>query len=174
MKDINSKLESFENGKLIDIVKNYKQYGYDNDLRNIALGILGKRGINKEQLELSGNFENHTYESAKVIHKLFSRNSKIAFILYGIVLITNILVSVFAQNSELLASITLIINWISILLYLVFIIKSFMNQNEFYRELGKKDDSSSILIYVFLGLPFYIFTYFYFRNQMKEEMKMVK
>ncbi|WP_245662346.1 hypothetical protein, partial [Tenacibaculum soleae] len=89
MTNINSKLESFENGKLIDIVKNYKQYGYDNDLRNIAVGILEKRGINKEQLELTGNFENHSYESAKGIHKLFSWNSKIAFILYGIVLITN-------------------------------------------------------------------------------------
>ena len=174
MTNINSKLESFDNGKLIDIVKNYKQYGYDNDLRNIALGILEKRGINKEQLELSGNFENHSYESAKGIQKLFSRNSKIAFILYGIVLISNILVSVFSRNSELLASIVLIINWISILLYFVFLIKSFINQNEFYRELGKKNDSISILIYIFLGLPFYIFTYFYFRNKMKDEMKMIK
>jgi|TARA_B110000908_G_scaffold151739_1_gene186757 hypothetical protein len=174
MTNINSKLESFENGKLIDIVKNYKQYGYDNDLRNIAVGILEQRGINKEQLELSGNFENHSYESAKGIHKLFSRNSKIAFILYGIVLITNILVSVFARNSELLASIILIINWISIILYFVFLVKSFMNQNDFYKEIGKKNDSSSILIYVFLGLPFYIFTYFYFRNQMNDELKMVK
>lgn len=174
MTNINSKLESFENGKLIDIVKNYKQYGYDNDLRNIAIGILEKRGINKEQLELSGNFENCSYKSAKEIHKLFSRNSKIAFILYGIVLITNILVSVFARNSELLESITLVINWISILLYFVFLIKSFMNQNEFYRAIGKKNDSSSILIYAFLGLPFYIFTYFYFRNKMNDELKMVK
>lgn len=174
MKNINSKLESFENGKLIDIVKNYKQYGYDNDLRNIAIGILEKRGINKEQLELSGNFENYSYKSAKAIHKLFSRNSKIAFILYGIVLITNILVSVFARNSELLESITLVINWISILLYFVFLIKSFLNQNEFYRAIGKKNDSNSILIYAFLGLPFYIFTYFYFRNQMNDELKMVK
>ena len=171
---INSKLESFENGKLIDIVKNYKQYGYDNDLRNFALGILEKRGINKEQLELSGNFENYSYKSAIGIHKSFSRNSKIAFILYGIVLITNILVVVFEQNSEILSSITLIINWISLLLYFIFLIKSFINQNEFYRKIRKKNDSSNILIFVFLGLPFYIFTYFYFRNQMNEELKMVK
>tara|TARA_B100000809_G_scaffold261328_1_gene310001 strand:+ start:85 stop:609 length:525 start_codon:yes stop_codon:yes gene_type:complete len=174
MTNIDTKLESFDNGKLIDIVKNYKQYGYDNDLRSIALGILEKRGINKDQLELSGNFENHSYESAKGKYKLFSRNSKIAFILYGIVLISNILVSVFARNSELLASIILIINWISIILYFVFLIKSFINQNDFYKEIGKKNDSNNILIYVFLGLPFYVFTYFYFRNQMNEELKMIK
>ncbi|MBL4604928.1 MAG: hypothetical protein JKY02_04490, partial [Flavobacteriaceae bacterium] len=54
MTDINSKLESFDNEKLIDIVKNYQQYGYDNDLRNIAIRILEKRGIDKEQLKLSG------------------------------------------------------------------------------------------------------------------------
>jgi len=174
MTDINSKLESFDNGKLIDIVKNYKQYGYDNDLRNIAIGILGKRGIDKEQLKLSGNFENHSYESAKGIHKSFSRNSKITFILYGIVLISNILVSVLARNSEILASIILIINWIALISYFVFLIKSFMNQSEFYKAIGKENDSSGILIYVFLGLPFYVLTYFYFRNQMNDEMKMIK
>jgi len=174
MTDINSKLESFNNGKLIDVVKNYKQYGYDNDLRNIAIGILEKRGINKEQLKLTGNFENHSYESAEGIQKSYSRNSKIAFIFYGIVLISSILVSVFARNSEILASIILIINWIALISYFVFLIKSFMNQSEFYKTIGKENDSSGILIYLLLGLPFYIFTYFYFRNQMNDEMKMIK
>jgi hypothetical protein len=174
MTDINSKLESFHNEKLIDIVKNYQQYGYDDDLRNITIGILEKRGIDKEQLKLSGNFENHSYESAKRIHKSFNLNSKITFILYGIVLISNILVSIFNQNSEILASIILIINWIALISYFVFLIKSFINQNEFYKAIGKENNSNSILIYIFLGLPFYIFTYFYFRNQMNDEMKMIK
>jgi len=174
MTDINSKLESFDNGKLIDVVKNYRQYGYDDKLRNIAIEILDKRGINKEELKLTGNLKNETYESAKRIHKSYQRNSKIAFILYGIVLISNIFVSVFARNSEILASIILIINWIALISYLVFIIKSFMNQNEFYKATGKENNSSSILIYIFLGLPFYMFTYFYFRNQMNDEMKLIK
>lgn len=174
MTDINSKLESFDKEKLIDVVKNYKQYGYDNDLRNIAIDILEKRGIDKQELKLTGNFENHSYESAEGIHKSFSRNSKIAFILYVIVLVSNILLSVFALSSEILASIILIINWIALISYFVFLIKSFMNQSEFYKVIGKENDSSGVLIYVFLGVPFYIFTYFFFRNQMNDEMKMIK
>jgi len=174
MADINSKLEAFDNRKLIDIVKNYKQYGYDNNLRNIALGILEKRGIDKEHLKLSGNYENHSHKFAKEIHTTFSRNSKIAFILYGIVLISNILTSFFIRNSEILASIMLIINWIALISYFVFLIKSFMNQNDFYKAIGKENDSSGIIIYIFAGLPFYIFTYFYFRGQMNDEIKMIK
>jgi len=174
MTDIYSKLDSFDNGKLIDVVKNYKQYGYDNELRNIAIEILEKRGINKEQLKLTGNFENAAYESAKGIHSSFSRNSKIAFVLYGIVLISNILVSVFARNSEELALIILILNWIALISYIVFIIKSFINQNDFYAAIGKYNDSSSVLIYFFIGMSFYIFAYFYFKNQMNDEMKLIK
>ena len=174
MTNITFKLESFENEKLIDIVKNYKQYGYDNDLRSIALGVLEKRGITKEQLKLSGNFENHSYETAIGIHKSFNRNSKIAFILYGIFLLTNIFVSAFLYKSEKFTTLILILNWTAILLYLVFLGKSFFNQNEFYKEVGKKNDSTNILIYIFLGLPLYFLTFFYFRNQMKEELKKIK
>ena len=34
------KLEHLDTGKLIDIVKNYKQYKYDDDLRNEVIGPL--------------------------------------------------------------------------------------------------------------------------------------
>ncbi len=173
MTDINTKLESFDNTKLIDIVKNYKQYGYDEGLRNIAIEILDKRGIDKEHLKLSGNFENQSYESAQRMYKSFSLNSKLAFILYIIALISNILILTLSGNSSVLTSTILIINWTALIAYFIFLIQSFMNQNRFYKIIGKESDSNGILIYVFLGLPFYIFTYFYFRNQMNEEMKTI-
>ena len=37
-------LNKFDNDKLIDVVKNYKRYGYDDELRDYAINLLGERG----------------------------------------------------------------------------------------------------------------------------------
>lgn len=39
-------LNKFDNDKLIDVVKNYKRYGYDDELRDYAINLLGERGWN--------------------------------------------------------------------------------------------------------------------------------
>ena len=36
-------LNKFDNDKLIDVVKNYKRYGYDDELRDYAINLLGER-----------------------------------------------------------------------------------------------------------------------------------
>ena len=33
-------LNKFDNDKLIDVVKNYKRYGYDDELRDYAINLL--------------------------------------------------------------------------------------------------------------------------------------
>ena len=35
-------LKRFDNDKLIDVVKNYKRYGYDDEIRDYAIRLLGK------------------------------------------------------------------------------------------------------------------------------------
>ena len=58
MSDKIEKLKSLDNDKLIDVVKNYRQYGYSNELRTAAIEILDSRGIDQEKLKLTGNFDN--------------------------------------------------------------------------------------------------------------------
>ena len=58
MTNIFEKLNKYDNQKLTDIVKNYKQYNYDIEIRNTAIEILRERGISEEDLKLSGNYEN--------------------------------------------------------------------------------------------------------------------
>ena len=36
-------INKFDNDKLIDVVKNYKRYGYDDELRDYAINLLGER-----------------------------------------------------------------------------------------------------------------------------------
>ena len=174
MMDKIEKLKKLDTNKLIDVVKNYRQYGYDENLRASAFSILEDRGITKEDLQLTGNLENRTYDLADDLYKSFSQNSKIAFILYGILLLTNILIPILSRDSDTLGLITLIINIGSLIFYFIFLIKSFLNQNQFYKAIGKDYGTEGVLLYLFIGMPFYIIMYFYFRNQMKEKMKEVK
>lgn len=174
MTDITEKLNKLDNNKLIDVVKNYRQYGYNDELRAKAISILNERGITKEQLQLTGNFENKTYDFAQELFRSFIRNSKYAFIFYVLLLVTNILVPIIFSNSESLGVFVLVLNWGSLIGYLIFLIKSFINQNQFYKATNQVYGTEGVLLYLFLGMPFYFFMYFYFRNQMKEKMNDIK
>ncbi|CAA0170550.1 conserved membrane hypothetical protein [Tenacibaculum maritimum] len=168
------RLNKLEDSKLIDVVKNYRQYGYDDELRATAISILNDRGITKEQLQLTGDFDNKTYDYAQELYNSFGKNSKIAFILYGVLLLTNILVPIIASDSESLGLFTLVLNWGALIGYFIFLIKSFMNQSQFYNAINKDYGTEGALLYLFLGMPFYVFMYFYFRNQMKDKMNEIK
>ena len=125
MANYSERLKNLDNKKLIDVVKNYRQYGYDENLRASAISILDARGITKEQLELTGNFDNKAYDYANQLYNSFSKNSKIAFILFLIILSTNIVIPILAVNSETLSILVLIANWVVLFGYFIFLIKSF-------------------------------------------------
>lgn len=168
------RLLKLDNDKLIDVVKNYRQYGYDAQLRETAISILGNRGISKEQLQITGNFENKTYDYAKDLYGLFLKNSKFTFVLYMILFVSRILIQILPNDYVQLAWTLLIVTVLSFILYFVFLIMSFMNQNQFYKAIGQEFGTEGALLYLFLGMPFYMFMYFYFRNQMKDNMKEIK
>lgn len=158
----------------MDVVKNYRQYGYNNAMRDSAISLLNSRGITSEQLQLTGNFQNRTYDYAQILFNSFNRNSKIAFTLFIITLSFNILTPILSQKSESIATVILLVSLISLIGYFVFLIKSFFNQNRFYKTINQDYGTEGALIYLFLGMPFYIFMYFYFKNQMKQRMTEIK
>ena len=174
MTDYSERLKNLDDKKLMDVVKNYRQYGYDDNMRTTAISILNSRGIKNEQLQLTGNFENKTYDYAQKLFDAFNRNSKIAFILFLITLLTNILTPILSQSSQNIATIALLVSFISLIGYFAFLIKSFFNQNQFYKTINQDYGTEGALMYLFLGMPFYVFMYFYFKKQMIEKMKEIK
>lgn len=121
--------------------------------------------------------ENEPYNYTNELYKSFLKNSKIAFVLY----ITLFIVNIFIQNIEInientalsgvIELLFIILVLVILILYFVFIIKSFLNEKQFYKEIDKNTGITGVLFYFLLGMPFYIFMYFYFRNQMKKIMK---
>ena len=168
---IKERLAKFDSGKLIDIVKNYRQYGYSDDLRAYAIELLEQHGISKDDLRLTGNLENTTYNHAKDIFSSYHRNSLIAFVAYCFAL--------FIKGSSAFhlitpGSSTSLVFIILIVVFLTFLIRSFLNQNDFYKLTGGDFGSEGVLIYLVLGMPFYIIMYFRFQKQMKEKMSLIR
>lgn len=174
MTDKYESLLKLDKDKLIDIVKNFRQYGYDDQLRENAINVLADRGISKEQLQITGNIENKTYTYSNDLFASFLKNSKIAFVLYTVLFISRILMLVLPQDKVGLAWVLLTVIALSLLLYFVFLFKSFMNQNLFYKTIGQDYGTEGVMLYLLLGMPFYMFMFFYFRNQMKDKMKEIK
>ena len=54
MMDQLERIKTLSNDKLIDVVKNYRQYGYSDELRNVALEELQERGIDREEPSCRG------------------------------------------------------------------------------------------------------------------------
>ncbi len=172
--ELNERLIKLDNSKLTDVVKNYKQYGYDESIRRTALDILKSRGIEEDDLKLTGNFNNYSYERAIEIAGSYTKNSRTTFLLYLTTIITRFFLTSITSNSESLGWTFLIITILSFTLYFVFLILSALNHVKFYKTIGKELGTGDIIMYVIVGMPFYIFLYFYYKKQMKEEMKLIK
>lgn len=174
MINISERLISMEDHKLIDVVKNYRQYGYNNELRNEALKILKSRGIDEFELKLKGDFRNSTYDHALVYYQDFERNSKIAFGLYLYFIFGNIMLSILLPDGENFDFFISIVSILALIGYLIFMLLSFINQSNFYKTIRKSYGAEGALIYFLIGMPFYIFMYFYFRKQMKEQLNLIQ
>ena len=173
MMDQLERIKTLSNDKLIDVVKNYRQYGYSDELRNVALEELQERGIDREELQLLGNLENHTYNRAESLFQSFTKNSKIAFVLYLLILINLVMIPVLSIQSITMGFAGAMINWVLLFSYVIFMVMSFMNQINFYRAIGKEYGVDGAIVFFVAGMPLYAVLYFYFRRQMKEQMSMI-
>lgn len=173
MMEINEKLKTFDDNKLIDIVKNYRQYGYGDDIRNTAISILESRGIDLDVLKLRGEFTNSKYDDAKQEFDSFESSSKVAFVFYGLMIIL-MLVGSLAKGNESIQLISVILFWISLVVFIIFLIKSFVNQSKYYELIGKKESQLNAGLYFSVGIVIYFVMFFVFRKQMREEMNEIR
>lgn len=169
--DYINRLKDLENKQLMDVVKNYKQYGYDQEMRDEALSILEERGVSQEHLRLTGNLENTDYNHATDLYASFVFNSRVAFVLYLTILLNSLLIPFLLSGTETFLQFGRVVNWTLLIFYFIFLIKSFLNQEQLYKIIDEETGSENVLVYLLLGVPFYVLAYFYFKSQMKEKMK---
>jgi len=167
-------IQEYSNEKLIDVVKNYRQFDMDESYRNTALKFLNKRGITEEELRFGGNLHNEEYDNALRYKTAYDENSKITLVLYFFYTVFGIGGAVLNNNGfPTLGKILIIIGILSLVLFLITLSKAFINQSNFYKILGQ-DKNMNILMVVFVGIPLYFIYSIFFDRKMKEDIKQIR
>lgn len=137
-------LNKLDYDKLIDIVKNYKRYGYKEGIRDYAIRLLEEKGWSMDDLRQFGYLTNYDYDEAEKQYKAYIRNSLIG--LCTLVLSGGILFFV----------------------YLIFLVLAYRNVSKFYKALGRNEDEAAL--FNALG----VLAYFHLKGKMKEELKGIR
>lgn len=167
-------LSSYSDDKLVDIIKNYRQYGIDESFRNTSLNILATRGISEEELRLGGKLVNENYENAARYKLEFDENSKLTLILYILYVVLGISGAILNNNGfPTLGPILVAIGIVAIILFFVALTKTITSQSSFYKIHGKKVMANAIP-FVILGIPLYFLYNIYFSKKMKEDLKQIR
>ena len=151
-----SELESFENEKLIDIVKNFRQFGLSLNYKQRALKILNSRGISELQLKMAGNLSNQKYENALRLYIDFKEHSKLALVLNILTILLGLGGFVLSNNGiPVIGKILSVIAVLSLLFFVVLFLKSTSNQSDFYKLLSIKFLTNSF-VFIILGIPLFV------------------
>ncbi|MBT8272388.1 MAG: LptF/LptG family permease [Bacteroidia bacterium] len=168
------KLIGYSDKKLIDVIKNFRQYDLDDRFRNSALSILNARGITEEELRYGGNLYNENYENALRYKINYDENSRISLWLYIVYVSFGVIGAVLNNNGfPVLGPVLFVIGVVALLLFLFGFFKAFTNQTNFYKILNISK-SSNIFILIILGIPLYFMYYVYFARRMKEDLKEIR
>ncbi len=167
-------LNSYSDKKLIDIVRNYRQYQFDASFKNTAIHILEERGTTEEELRLRGNLVNENYENALRHQDTFEENSRLALLLYILYVVLGVGGAILNNNGfPTLGPVLMVIGGVALILFIIALIKTFMSQVSFYKLLNQ-NKMSNILLLVVLGIPLYFVYAGFFNTKMKEDLKQIR
>ncbi|MFH6770252.1 LptF/LptG family permease [Gaetbulibacter aquiaggeris] len=164
-------LLSYTNEKLINLIKNNEDLGFDETSRFKAIELLNARGITFEQIRENGIELKEQFDSSKKSSSDFKLHSKFSISLYVIGLALLGLFFIFRNNNlSSLASASLQIGLISLVLYLFYYIKTYRNLNRFYKNIINKNKKPNIL-FIIIGFPFYFITYFTLTRKVNDDLE---
>ncbi|AXP82723.1 putative permease YjgP/YjgQ family protein [Mariniflexile rhizosphaerae] len=164
-------LSSYKNDELIDVINNYETLGHLEDSRYEALKILNERGLTKKQLRDEGLEINMIYDDSERIAKDYKDHAKLAIVLYSIGVVLLILHFVFKNNKmPSLASASIQLSMTSLLLYLVYYVKSLINTSKFYNHINKKEKKPNPIL-IIIGIPLYFIAHLFLDDKVKEDLK---
>lgn len=168
-----AELDTYENDKLIDVVKNFRQHNRSLNYKQTALAVLNSRGISELELKMSGNLSNLNYESAAQHYIDFKENSKLGLAL-NIVTITLGLGGAILNNNEfpVIGKILTTIAIVSLIFFLIVFQKTISKQSDFYKLIEIKFFKKSF-VSILLGMPLFYLYRMYFIKKMEEDLNKI-
>ncbi|MFD0842116.1 LptF/LptG family permease [Flaviramulus multivorans] len=166
-------LTSYSNEELINIANNYKNQEHDEATTYEALKVLITRGNSIKELRKMGLTISNNYDISETIIKSdYKPHSKFAITLYVIGIALLVLHFIFKNNKmPSLASASIQLSLISLVLFIIYYIKSLLNTLKFYTHIGKPQKKPNPLL-IIIGFPLYMITYMFLNEKIKEDLKL--
>ncbi|MCH7525234.1 MAG: LptF/LptG family permease [Bacteroidetes bacterium] len=176
--DVNSEayshLLNYSNDKLIDILKNYRQYELHISYYNTALQLLDSRGLSKQNLKFGGNLINENYENALRYKSAYDDYSRIASVLYITYVVFGVGGLVLNNNGfPTLGPIFIIIGVLSFIIFIIALINAYINQTNFYKLL-ENNKASNIIALILLGIPLNFIYKGIFSKKLEDDLKQIR
>src|SRR5690606_2377916 len=160
----------FKDDKLIEIIKDHSALGYEENSRFEAIKVLNDRGKTTEELSKDILIKSDFVTSQRIVEN-FTSNSKFSIVLYWIGVILLVLFFVFRNNKlPSLASASIQLSIILLVLYIIYYVKSILNLRDFYKHISKKTNGLHIVL-IIIGLPLYMLMHLFLKSQIKEDLK---
>ncbi|KAA5823801.1 YjgP/YjgQ family permease [Algibacter amylolyticus] len=164
-------LQNYNNEELINTINNFDTLNHDETVKHKALELLTSRGLTTSDLRASNLAINESYDTTEAISTNYKEHSKFALVLYIIGIVLLILFFVFKNNKLVpLATASTQLSIISLILFVVYYIKSIINSYQFYNQINKTENKPGIGLLI-LGLPLYFIVHFLLREKMKTDLK---
>ncbi len=166
-------LNSYENKKLIEIVKNFRKFNYKTIYKNTALNILNSRGITNQQLKFSGNFIDEEFEEGIRLKNKYKEDAKLTIILYFISLVFNLGGAILENNGYPTTGSILLYTGLAIqVIYIFALIRAFISYSNFNKHTGDESIFGNIF-FILLGLPLFFIVYFFERKKLKKDLQLI-
>ena len=167
-------LKTYSDEKLIDLMRNYRQYELDVSYRNSAIQLMNERGFSREELRFGGKLNNENYENAMRFKRDYDEKAVIASFLYIVVLLIGVGGAVLNNNGfPVMGKIMIGIGSLALILYLFALMRIFSNHTQIYKLLGQ-NRISNLLYLLLLGIPLFPLYRYYFGNRLREDMKQIR
>ncbi len=163
--------------QLKDILKNYRQYNYSDDVRRAALRELSLKGYSELQLKMTGDFENTTYSEAVRAYNSFLKFSKkgVIFSLGSMgLLVVFIIAKIYFSHIEFLVMGLFIVTIASFLLFYYFVTSAMHFNKKFCTMIKKPDQAESIVLVRIVGPLIYFVIHKRAKKSMKQLLETIR
>lgn len=168
-------LRILDDDGLINVVKNHRKFGYSSTYRNQALMFLEQRGISELELRMQGNFEDKIYNETMLAFNQYKKLSRKTLLLYFVSVGASVIwlvLSIYQPDSD--GFINKAFPFVAYTFYGLFLIRLIQTiwwHNKIYKAMQTKTPIDVAVMYLLLGLPFYIFCQRTFNKRIKADIK---
>jgi len=164
-------LLELNNERLFDIIINFDEQGYNEAVRYEAISILKSRGVTSDDIRNNQIPLHKSFDKSEKLYTDFKAHGYFSLALYSIGIILLLLFFIFKNNKlPSVASASIQLSIISLILFIIYYIKSYLNIFGFYTHIKKKQKTPNVLL-ILIGVPLYFLSYFLLKRKLSDDLK---